>query len=126
MQVEDNLNLYDGAKPITLLYKNKYMENEESTINYSFAIMEFIVKMLQLITYDSLQVALQKIQSEASVRSLYSRTRDFLIYNSNMSLRISSEEIVDKYLGILKSQADTGKMVCYILNSNSTKLLSTP
>lgn len=111
VQVEENLNLIDGAKPVPLIYKNKYMENEETHISYSFAVIEFVVKMLQLISFDSLKTAINTLELKRESQLLYNRTRDFLIYNSNSSLRINSEEIVDKYLGILKSQADAGKTV---------------
>jgi hypothetical protein len=109
--MEEDLNLQDGARSILMLYKNKYMENEENYINYSFAIMEFVVKTLQIISYASLQAAKELFKANSDQSSLYNRTRDFLLYNANVSLRLSSEQIMDKYLNVLRDQAQTGKTV---------------
>ncbi|MDR3549679.1 MAG: hypothetical protein P4M11_15645 [Candidatus Pacebacteria bacterium] len=111
VQVEEDLNLDDGATPVSLVYKNKYMENEVTIINYSFAIIEFVVKMLQIIGYDSPAIDPISANFSSDTQALYNRTRDFLIYNGNVSLRLESEQIMDKYLGILKDKADSGKLV---------------
>lgn len=107
---EDSLHLTDGAQIISLLYKTKEMKNEVNSISYSFAVIEYVVKMLQLVSYESLEAARASLaESDAFVS--YSRTREFLIYNSNSSLRIASEDIIEKYFDILTDKAASGKIV---------------
>jgi len=83
-----------------------------SSISYSFAIIEYVVKLLQLVSYDSLEVAKQAIAIEDS-KIAYKRIREFLIYNSNASLRITSEDIMEKYFDILTDKAASGKIVSF-------------
>ena len=111
IQLEEELNFKDGAAPISLIYKSKYLENEESLINYSFAVMELVVKMLQLINYDSLSSAMKVLNTDPDQMSLYSRTKDFLLYNTNMSLRTYSESVMEKYLQALSDKSSGGEEV---------------
>ncbi len=111
VQLEEELNFKDGATPISLIYKSKYMEDEESYLNYSFAIMEMVVKMLQLINYNSLSDALKTLKADDEQRSQYNRTRDFLLYNTNLTLRTFSEQVMEKYLAELQDNARSGKEV---------------
>lgn len=109
--MEDDLGFTDGAQPVYLLYKNKYMGNELIQINYSFAIIEFVVKMLQLIGYQSLSDAQNSLANDAAANLTYSRTRDFLLYNANVSLRVTSENIIEKYFATLQDIAQNGRTV---------------
>jgi len=119
IRLEEELNFKDGATPIPLMYKSKYLENEESLINYSFAVMELVVKTLQLINFGSLKEALEIREKDPDQSYIYDRTRDFLLYNTNMSLRTYTEKIVEKYLDALHDKTQSGKLLEIALNAIS-------
>ena len=112
VQAEESLHLTDGARIIELQYTNKYLNTEKTPISYSFGIIEFVVKILKLISFNTLKEANTIFDPDKNDAYIsYVRTRDFLIYNSNTSLRIVSEEIIEKYFDVLQDKAISGKTV---------------